>query len=118
MRKALPVFVLLFLAELTAFATSSRTSIKLAPDDVLPTGNQWISLPDIRASDGALGTFNFLSMHHRGLLQVSGEKGGPVLQPYFTVDGKPLAFQNPSWELIQYWIPTAHLNIGLALPFE
>ena len=110
MRKALPVFVLLFLAELTAFATSSRTAIKLAPDDVLPTGNQWISLPDIRANDGALGTFNFLSMHHRGLLQVSGEKGGPVLQPYFTVDGKPLAFQNPSWELIQYWIPTANLS--------
>jgi hypothetical protein len=34
-----------------------------------------------------------------------------VLQPYFTVGGKPLPFQNPSWELIQYWIPSAHLTI-------
>jgi len=50
-------------------------------------------------------------MHHRGLLQVSGDKGSPVLQPYFTIAGKPLAFQNPSWELIQYWIPKAHLTI-------
>lgn len=50
-------------------------------------------------------------MHHRGLLQVSGDKGSPALQPYFTIAGKPLAFQNPSWELVQYWIPKAHLTI-------
>ena len=105
------VLVLFLLVASNAFAAEHRTPISLRSDDVLPTGNQWISLPDIRASDGALGTFNFLSMRHRGLLQVSGDKGGPVLQPYFTVAGKPLAFQNPSWELIQYWIPTAHLTI-------
>ena len=87
------------------------TPISLQPDDVLPTGNQWISLPDISAADGSLHTFNVLSMRHRGLLQVSGEHGGPVLQPYFTADGKPLAFRNPSWELIAYWIPSAHLTI-------
>ena len=50
-------------------------------------------------------------MHHRGLLQVSGEHDGPVLQPYFTADGKPLDFADPSWELIAYWIPTAQLTI-------
>jgi uncharacterized protein len=51
-------------------------------------------------------------MHHRGLLQVSGDKGGPVLQPYFIANGKPLDFRNPSWDLIAYWIPTAHLSIS------
>ena len=106
-----PSFVLLLNVLSSASAASPRTPISLRPDDVLPTGNQWISLPDIRASDGALGTFNVLSMHHRGLLQVSGDKGSPVLQPYFSVSGKPLAFQNPSWELIQYWIPAAYLTI-------
>jgi hypothetical protein len=25
------------------------------------------------------------------------------------VDGKPLQFRNPTWELIEYWIPVAHL---------
>jgi uncharacterized protein len=83
----------------------------LRSDDVLPTGNQWISLPDINAGDGSLKTFNVLSMRHRGLLQVSGEHNGPVLQPYFTANGKPLEFRNPTWELIAYWIPTAHLAI-------
>ena len=105
------LLILFFLAASLSIAAEHRTPVSLRSDDVLPTGNQWISLPDIRASDGALGTFNFLSMRHRGLLQVSGDKGSPVLQPYFTVAGKPLAFQNPTWELIQYWIPTAHLTV-------
>lgn len=84
----------------------------LHSDDVLPTGNQWISLPDIRSSDGSLSTFNVLSMHHRGLLQIAGEHGAPVLRPYFMANGKPLEFSNPSWELIEYWIPHADLNIA------
>lgn len=88
-----------------------RFPVVLQPDDVLPTGNQWISLPDIRAVDGALTTFNVISMRNRGLLQVTGQNNGPALEPYFLVDGKPLAFRNPSWELIEYWIPTAHLII-------
>jgi hypothetical protein len=105
------VIILLLLTASSLYAAERRTALSLHPEDVLPTGNQWISLPDIRASDGALGTFNFLSMRHRGLLQVSGDKGSPVLQPYFAVGGKPLAFRNPSWDLIQYWIPTAHLTV-------
>ncbi|MGA9587475.1 MAG: glycoside hydrolase family 125 protein [Terracidiphilus sp.] len=106
------IFLSLFLGITAASAATRHTPISLHPDDVLPTGNQWISLPDIRASDGALSTFNVLSMRHRGLLQVSGEHGGPVLQPYFMANGKPLDFRNPSWELIAYWIPTAHLTIS------
>lgn len=109
--KLTSVFILFLSAASAISAESTATPMSLRPDDVLPTGNQWISLPDIRASDGALGTFNFLSMRHRGLLQVSGDKGSAVIQPYFNVNGKPLAFQNPSWELIQYWIPSAHLTV-------
>jgi hypothetical protein len=105
------VYIFAFLLCSSVFAAAGRTPITLQPNDVVPSGNQWISLPDIRASDGSLGTFNVLSMHHRGLLQVAGPNGAPVLQPYFTVDGKPLAFHNPSWDLIEYWIPSAHLAI-------
>jgi uncharacterized protein len=108
-------FAVFFAALATAssgLSASRRIPISLKPEDVLPTGNQWISLPDISANDGSLGTFNVLSMRHRGLLQVSGERGGPVLQPYFTANGKPLEFRNPTWELIAYWVPTAHLSIA------
>ncbi len=94
-----------------SFGASRRVPLTLKPDDVLPTGNEWIALPDIRALDGALNSFNVLSMRDRGLLQVTGERGAPVLQPYFMAGGKQLPFRNPSWELIEYWIPTAHLTV-------
>ncbi|MGA7522367.1 MAG: hypothetical protein WBW84_07780, partial [Acidobacteriaceae bacterium] len=80
------------------------------PGDVFATGNSWIALPEIRAVDGALVSFNVLSMRYRGLLQVEGDEGAPVIQPTFEIDGKPVAFRNPSWDLIAYWIPTAHLD--------
>jgi hypothetical protein len=85
--------------------------LALKPDDVLPTGNEWISLPDISALDGSLKSFNVISMRDRGLLQVSGENSFPILQPYFQVGDKRLAFRNPSWELIEYWIPTASMTV-------
>ncbi len=84
--------------------------LTLKPDDVVPTGNEWIALPEIRAGDGAIASFNMLSMRDRGLLEVTGERGTPVLQPYFTVNDKPLQFRNPRWELIEYWIPVARLT--------
>ena len=94
-----------------ACAAGRRIPLQLAEDDVLPTGNQWISLPDIRAEDGALNTFNVLSMRSRGLMEVRGADGAPVLQPYFVAGGKPLLFRDPKWELIEYWIPSAHLTV-------
>ena len=97
---------------LPALGASHRVPLTLKPDDVLPTGNEWIALPDIRALDGALNTFNVVSMRDRGLLQVTGEGGAPVLQPYFMAGDKQLPFRNPSWELIEYWIPTAHLTVN------
>lgn len=85
----------------------NSVSIAVGPNDVIPTGNEWIALPSIRASDGALVNFNILSMRDRGLLQVVGEQGTPVLEPYFMVAGKRLALKNGNWQLLQYWIPRA-----------
>jgi hypothetical protein len=50
-----------------------RTPLSLRSTDVIPTGNEWISLPDIQASDGAINSFNVLSMRDRGLLEVKGD---------------------------------------------
>jgi hypothetical protein len=77
---------------------------------MIATGNEWIALPTIRASDAALMNFNVLSMRDRGLLEVVGDSGTPVLQPYFMIDGAPVAIRNPAWELIEYWIPVARFS--------
>lgn len=92
---------------LFASGAAQRYSLSLGPGDVIPTGNEWIALPNIRAGDGALMSFNVLSMRNRGLLQVAGENGSPVLQPYFKAGGKQIPFQDPAWQVIAYWIPTA-----------
>lgn len=96
---------------LLAADSARHIPLSLGPDDVLPTGNEWIALPEIRATDGAIASFNVLSMRDRGLLEVRGEGGTPALQPYFTVHGKQFPFRNPAWELIEYWIPVAHLTV-------
>ena len=87
-------------------------ALKLGAEDVVPTGNEWMALPDIRARDGALGTFNVISMARRGLLEVKGAGGGPVVEPYFKAGGKELPFRDPAWTLEGYWIPTARLRMG------
>jgi uncharacterized protein len=108
------IFLLLALvspALLHAADAPRRVSLSLRSEDVIATGNEWLSLPDIRAADGALVTFNALSMRDRGLLQVSGESARPVLEPYFEADGKLLPWHDPSWELLEYWIPQAHQTL-------
>lgn len=89
---------------------AQRTPLPLHSDDVIPTGNEWVAMPDIRAADGALDSFNAMTLRDRGLLEVRGAPGEPVLKPYFRLDGKPLHLQNLSWDLISYWIPVAHQN--------
>jgi hypothetical protein len=87
-----------------------RIPLSTKATDAIPTGNEWIALPTIRASDGALQNFNVLSMKDRGLLQVVGESGAPALQPYFIVQGKQLPMRDLKWELLDYWIPVAHVS--------
>jgi hypothetical protein len=85
--------------------SETLVALKLQPDQVIATGNEWLALPEIRTSDGALMTFNVLSMRDRGLLQVSGEAGRPALQPHFKADGKLVAVHKLDWTLRDYWIP-------------
>jgi hypothetical protein len=102
--------LLLWIAVAQMAMAQNALPVKLGPADVIPTGNEWIALPAIRAVDGAADSFNVLSMRDRGLLEVTGGGREPALEPYFAVDGKPLEFRNPEWVLHSYWIPVAHLT--------
>ena len=102
--------LLLLLGILTcaaAVAAPRRLPLNVRPGDILATGNEWIALPEIRTSDGALVTFNALSMRERGLLQASGDSGRPVLEPYLKVAGKKQPLDALNWSLLEYWIPQA-----------
>jgi uncharacterized protein len=109
-KSALFLIICLSAATVKAGEPARHVPLSLKPDDVIATGNEWVALPTIRAVDGALMSFNVLSMRDRGLLEVTGGNGNPVLQPYILIDGKPVPFSDPAWELIEYWIPTARVT--------
>ena len=102
MSASLRLLVLLgTLACAAAVAEPRRVPLNVRPGDVLATGNEWLALPEIRTSDGALVTFNVLSMRERGLLQASGESGRPVLEPYLKVGAKRQALDALNWSLLE-----------------
>ncbi|MBV9528805.1 glycoside hydrolase family 125 protein [Sphingomonas sp.] len=91
-------------------APERATALALGPNDVIPTGNDWIALPSIRASDGALQTFNVISMKYRGLIEVGGLGDRPLMKPFVDIAGirRPLA--NLHWSMRDYWIPTGTME--------
>jgi hypothetical protein len=95
-----------------AASVERETPLTLASDDVIPTGNDWIALPSIRAGDGALMDFNVISMRYRGLIEFAGAAGQPLMKPFLSFGGvrKPLA--SLSWSLRDYWLPTGTMEEG------
>jgi hypothetical protein len=97
--------------------------LSIAGGTVIATGNDWIALPEIRVSDGAIVSFNALSMHDRGLLQVQGtptvrpaaapvDALVPAVNPWLSVDGRRSRLHIASWQLIDDWIPVATARVG------
>ena len=124
---ALPVCTLLALAS-GAYAGGAPKGqlpvgapLALGRDAVIATGNDWIALPEIRAGDGAVVSFNVLSMRDRGLLQVQGsptvnagpeQAMTPVLAPWVAVGAAPAGLHVSDWRLIDDWIPVATARAG------
>lgn len=100
-------------AAATAASGSSqehRTELDLSADDVIPTGNDWIALPSIRAGDGALMDFNVISMRYRGLIEFAGAAGQPLMKPFLDVGGVRKPLFNLRWSLRDYWLPTGTMQ--------
>src|SRR4051812_8168963 len=85
--------------------TKSSINLNLKPGQVIPTGNEWIALPAVRASDAALEGFNVLFLGARGLLEAAGPAGVPLLKPFVRESGRALPLRDFQWELLGYWIP-------------
>ncbi|HEX3675871.1 MAG TPA: hypothetical protein VHU79_00540, partial [Sphingomicrobium sp.] len=114
-RTALLIAVFLPLAGPAATAASGssqerRTELNLSADDVIPTGNDWIALPSIRAGDGALMDFNIISMRYRGLIEFAGAAGQPLMRPFLDVGGVRKPLSNLRWSMRDYWLPTGTME--------
>ena len=58
------------------------------------TGNEYLSLPTIRETDGAIEGVTFLYMRLKGMLEVRGDDA--LIRPGFSLDGEKLAL-HPVW---------------------
>ena len=91
-------------------APESETPLTLTADDVIPTGNDWIALPSIRAGDGAIMDFNVISMRYRGLIEFAGAAGQPLMKPFLAVGGVKQPLSGLHWTLRDYWLPTGTME--------
>ncbi len=87
-----------------------RTELNLSAEDVIPTGNDWIALPSIRAGDAALMDFNVISMRYRGLIEFAGAVGQPLMKPFLSVGGVRKPLSNLHWDMRDYWLPTGTME--------
>lgn len=67
------------------------------------TGNEYVSLPAIRETDGGVESISFLYMQLKGMLEMYGKDS--LVRPYLRVNGQrcPLC---PQWTRSHFWIPS------------
>ena len=52
----------------------------------IPTGNERVSLPTIRESDGGIESISFLSMTLKGMLELRGNAESALMQPFLQAE--------------------------------
>jgi uncharacterized protein len=73
------------------------------PPRFWPTGNLWVSLPEIGLDDGAVRSLGVLLERANGLVQVVGGPDG-LLRPRLAIDGATIHLA-PRWQRIGDWVP-------------
>ena len=75
----------------------------------LVTGNEAVSLPTIRESDGGLEGISILYMAAKGMLEIVGS---PLMAPFVEIDNEAILLTDFSWEWTRYWIPSFTARAG------
>ena len=76
------------------------------------TGNEYVSLPTIRESDGGLEGISFLHMDCKGMLEVCGDAELPLLRPFIEVNGRKRLPEKLQWSPASSWIPSFTARVG------
>lgn len=78
----------------------------MSDEKYIPTGNEMISIPDIRETDAAVMSATFLHMGCKGLISIKGQgHSKPLLKPAISVNGIEAPIEGIVWGRYDYWIP-------------
>ena len=78
----------------------------------IPTGNEMISLPKINEDTAGIEDFTYLSMQHKGLIEVRGSENTPLIQPFVVIDGEATPLTELIWNREHDWIPSVTAKAG------
>ena len=78
----------------------------------LPTGNEYVSLPDLDEKTAALGSVSVLHMGAKGLIELRGGEGAPFMEPFVRINGEEAPLRRLSWSRGRHWIPCFTAEAG------
>ena len=81
-------------------------------DRYIPTGNEMISLPKINENTAGIEDFTYLSMQHKGLIEVRGSKNIPLIVPFIQIGEEEIPLTEMNWRRDHYWIPSLSAKAG------
>ena len=81
-------------------------------DRYIPTGNEMVSLPKINEQSAGIEDFTFLSMRHKGLIEVRGSAQAPLIHPFIQVNGETMTLTCLNWTRDHFWIPAVTAKAG------
>ncbi len=76
---------------------------------VVPTGNTWVTLPDVDVATGAVPSLTLLHDAAGGLIEL---RGAPLCAPEVTIDGEPVPDDAWELELVAGLLPRWTADIG------
>ena len=78
----------------------------------LPTGNAFLSLPKINEKTAGIEDLTFLSMQHKGMIEIRGGEELPLARPFLQADGHPLPLTQMQWSRDSCWLPVLKGKAG------
>ncbi len=72
---------------------------------VIPTGNEYLSLPEINENDASISGLSVLYMRYKGLIELRGDENTPLFTPFIIVDNREIPLENLKWQLLNHWVP-------------
>ena len=76
------------------------------------TGNEYVSLPTVRQTDAAIEGLRFLHMGAKGMIELWGDQGQPLLRPFIELNGEEVPLEDMQWTRLHHWVPTFTATAG------